>query len=59
MEKCRTREYKVEQIGDQILIYFSTEETCFSFLLEPEDARNLSSILFGKFVAMTILNRPE
>jgi len=59
MERYLMGEVRVEQLDDEVLIHISTEATCFSFILEPEEARRLSAALFSKYVDMTILKQYE
>ncbi len=59
MERYLMGEVRVEQLEENVLIHISTEATCFSFILEPEEAHKLSAALFSKYVDMAILKQYE
>ena len=59
MEREPAGDVIVEHFEDGILIHISKDATCFSFKMEPEEARKLSAELFSKYVDITILKQYE
>lgn len=50
MEKCTAGDIQIEVFEGDLIVHIATEGLAVSFILEPEEARKLSSELFKKYV---------